>query len=96
MSALFGDAMKNIFSIILVLATAMCAAADEYNVTGVNLVTGERVVGHMDDVDGNGTVSARIWDRTAVLYTTGQWSGLGQAIVVCEEPMRAYAVEVVE
>ena len=96
MSALFGDAMKNIFSIILVLATAMCAAADEYNVTGVNLVTGERVVGHMDDVDGNGTVSGMIWDRTMTLRTIGQWSGAGQAILVSEEPAVAYSVEVVE
>jgi hypothetical protein len=50
----------------------------------------------LEDVDGNGTVTGRIWDRTAVLYTVGQWSGLGQAIVVCEEPAVAYAVEVVE
>ena len=85
--------------LFLMMLSIMCvsvAKADEYNVTGINLITGERVVGHMDDVDGNGTVTARIWDRTAVLRTIGQWSGLGQAIVVCEEPAVAYAVEVVE
>lgn len=88
--------MKYIASILIIIATVCAAAADEYHVTGLNLITGERVVGHLDDVDGNGTVSARIWDRTAVLYTVGQWSGMGQAIVVCEEPAVAYEVEVVE
>jgi hypothetical protein len=85
--------------LFLMMLSIMCisvAKADEYNVTGFNLITGERVVGHMDDVDDNGTVTGRIWDRTTVLYTVGQWSGLGKAILVSEEPAVAYAVEVVE
>lgn len=88
--------MKHIASILIIIATACAAAADEYHVTGLNLITGERVCGQMDDVDGNGTVTGMILDRTMTLRTIGQWSGAGQAILVSEEPAVAYKVEVVE
>ena len=88
--------MKHIASILIIIATVCAAAADEYHVTGLNLITGERVCGLMDDADGNGTVTGMIWDRTMTLRTIGQWSGAGQAILVSEEPAVAYQVEVVE
>lgn len=88
--------MKHVASILILIATAITAAADEYHVTGYNLITGERVCGQMYDVDENGTVTGDIWDRLAVLRTIGQWSGVGKAILVSEEPAVAYEVEVVE
>ena len=81
-------------SIIAALATSV--AAEEYRVTGHNLVTGERICGVMEDENRNGTVSAQIWDRLATLRAVGQWSGQGVAILVREEPPVAYRVEVVE
>ncbi len=81
-------------SILVALATSV--AAEEYHVTGHNLVTGERICGVMEDENRNGTVSAQIWDRLATLRTFGQWSGMGVAILVREDPPVAYRVEVVE
>ena len=81
---------------LLVMSIAATVAAEEYCVTGHNLVTGERICGVMEDENRNGTVSAQIWDRLATLRAVGQWSGQGVAILVREEPPVAYQVEVVE
>lgn len=58
---------------------AMTKAEDyEYKVTGYNLRTQERVVGHITDSAQNGTVSGMIWDRMGVYPVEGVWAGKGR------------------
>lgn len=86
--------LGTVIFLFLVLTTS--AEANEYMVAGSNLITGDRVYGQMYDIDENGTVSGEIRDNTMKVRVVGQWSGIGKAILVSEEPAMAYGVEVVE
>ena len=86
---------------ILLLATAFWAIASrakaedyEYKVTGVNIRTQERVVGHITDSDHNGTVSGIIWDRMGVYPVEGVWAGKGRMRLY--GTLSSFTVDVVE
>ena len=86
---------------VLLLATAFWAIASrtkaedyEYKVTGVNIRTQERVVGHITDSDHNGTVSGIIWDRMCIYPVKGTWSGKG--LMRLYSTLSSFTVTVVE
>ena len=78
--------MKNLLSIVLSVIV--------YTATGYNQM-GERVLAEIVDRDQNGTVSGVVYDRLARIPVTGEWTGVGQAVVVGPDG-REYQVEVVE
>lgn len=78
--------MKNILSIVLTVIL--------YTATGQNPM-GERVLAELVDQNQNGSVSGMVWDRLQRISVTGEWSGLGQAIVSGPDGRR-YELEVVE
>ena len=65
-----------------------------YVATGQNPM-GERVQAELVDQNQNGSVSGMVWDRLQRISVTGEWSGLGQAIVSGPDGRR-YELEVVE
>ena len=65
-----------------------------YVATGRNSM-GERVLAEIVDADKNGTVHGVVWDRTARVPVTGEWSGMGMVEVRGPEG-REYELEVVE
>lgn len=69
--------------------------AHEYEITGHNAHTGERVAGTMTDTAHNGTVHGLILDRLARVPVSGMWSGKGVARM-SDGNGKAYRVEVVE
>lgn len=68
--------------------------AHEYEITGHNALTGERVAGTMSDIAHNGTVHGLILDRLDRVPVAGTWSGKGLARMHGEG--QTYKVEVVE
>lgn len=80
------------------LAVFLCLAkaghAHEYEISGINTRTGERVAGTMADRDHNGTVTGMILDRLDRVKVDGRWSGKGMARV--SDGITNYHVEVVE
>ena len=78
--------MKNLLSIVLSVIV--------YTATGYNQM-GERVLAEIVDQDQNGTVSGVVYDRLARIRVTGEWTGVGQAVVIGPDG-REYQVEVVE
>ena len=68
--------------------------AHEYEITGHNALTGERVAGTMADTAHNGTVHGLILDRRDRVPVAGTWSGKGLARMHGEG--QTYKVEVVE
>jgi len=94
-------AVKAIFAFLIVAVSIFLlliedASAINYKVTGVNLVTGERVLGEMQDDFQNGSVIGQIMDKNLKLEVVGVWSGVGKAILVREHPVSAYEIDVVE
>ena len=69
--------------------------AHEYEITGHNALTGERVAGTMADTAHNGTVHGLILDRLDRVPVGGRWSGRGMARL-SDGGVRTYKVEVVE
>ena len=79
----------------LLAVTSLCKAETfEYKVTGINLKTQERVVGHITDSAQNGTVSGMIWDRMGVYPVEGIWAGKGRMRLYCT--LSSFTVHVVE
>ena len=83
-------------AIALNLAFFLCLAKAglEYEISGVNTRTGERVAGTMEDRAHNGTVTGMILDRLDRVKVDGRWSGKGMARV--SDGITNYHVEVVE
>ena len=85
-------------AIALNIAVFLCLAknghAHEYEISGVNTRTGERVAGTMEDTAHNGTVRGVILDRLDRVKVDGRWSGKGMARV--SDGITNYHVEVVE
>ena len=65
-----------------------------YTATGFNQM-GERVLAELVDQHQNGTVTGLVYDRLARIPVTGEWTGVGQAVVSGPDG-REYQVEVVE
>lgn len=80
-------------AVFIVLARA--GHAHEYEITGHNALTGERVAGTMTGNDHNGTVTGMILDRLDRVPVAGTWSGRGMARL-SDGGVRTYKVEVVE
>ena len=78
--------MKTVLSIALPVIV--------YTATGFNQM-GERVLAELVDQDQNGTVSGVVYDRLARVPVTGEWTGVGQAVVSGHDGMQ-YELEVVE
>ena len=76
------------------VALARAGHAHEYDVTGINTETGERIVGTMVDDAHNGTVYGVVLDRLERIPASGQWSGKGLAKMSGRG--KTYKVEVVE
>lgn len=84
-----------LLAVAFLAITAKCKAKDyEYKVTGVNIRTQERVVGHITDSDHNGTVSGIIWDRMGIYPVKGTWSGKG--LMRLYSTLSSFTVTVVE
>ena len=81
-------------AVFVFLARAGHAESIEYDVTGINTSTGERVAGTMVDAAHNGTVHGLILDRRDRVPVAGTWSGKGLARMHGEG--QTYKVEVVE
>ena len=81
-------------AVFLCLAKAGHAHAHEYEISGINTRTGERVAGTMEDRDHNGTVTGMILDRLDRVKVDGRWSGKGMARM--SDGITNYHVEVVE
>ncbi len=81
--------------VFLFLARAGHAESIEYDVTGINTATGERVAGTMVDAAHDGTVHGLIHDRLDRVPVGGRWSGRGMARM-SDGGVRTYKVEVVE
>ena len=103
MSVYFKSAMVAIAAIIVVASATMAVFvtlaraghAHEYEITGHNANTGERVAGTMTDTAHNGTVHGLILDRLDRVPVGGRWSGRGMARL-SDGGVRTYKVEVVE
>ena len=78
--------MKNLLSIVLSVII--------YVASGQNQM-GERVMAELIDQHQNGTVTGLVYDRLARIPVTGEWTGVGQAVVIGPDG-REYQVEVVE
>ena len=78
--------MKNILSIVLSVIV--------YTATGFNQM-GERIMAELIDQHKNGTVTGLVYDRLARIPVTGEWTGVGQAVVSGHDGMQ-YELEVVE
>ena len=78
--------MKHIISITLSVII--------YVASGQNPM-GERIMAELVDQHQNGTVTGLVYDRLARIPVTGEWTGVGQAVVPGPDG-REYQVEVVE
>lgn len=84
-----------LLAVAFLAITAKCKAEGyEYKVTGFNLRTQERVVGHITDSAQNGTVSGMIWDRMGVYPVKGVWAGKGRMRLY--STLSSFTVDVVE
>ena len=75
-------------------AISMALTVILYVATGQNDM-GERVMAELIDQHQNGTVTGLVYDRLARIPVTGEWTGVGQAVVSGPDG-REYQVEVVE
>lgn len=80
--------------VVFVAVLITLGHAHEYEITGHNALTGERVAGTMADTAHNGTVHGLILDRRDRVPVAGTWSGKGLARMHGEG--QTYNVEVVE
>lgn len=83
-----------LFVLMLALYSAALVYAYEYKVTGFNLGTNERVLGHISDSTQNGTLEGTIWDREGTFPVRGVWSGKG--LMTLHSTTTTFEVEVVE
>ena len=87
-------ALLLIWPLLLACASLCKAGGYEYKVTGVNIRTQERVVGHIEDAGQNGTLTGIIWDKTDTYPVEGTWDGKG--LIRLHSRLSAFSVEVVE
>lgn len=89
--------MKNLLGGIVAVCIILAhpGHAHEYEITGHNAHTGERVAGTMTDTAHNGTVHGLILDRLDRVPVAGTWSGRGMARM-SDGNGKMYRVEVVE
>jgi len=85
-----------VFTSLVSFTPTLPSFAYNYKVTGINLITGERVLGEMKDTEKNGNLIGMILDQSFAYEVVGQWSGKGMAILVREKPPKAFKVEVVK
>ena len=82
-------------NVAMFIVLARAGHAHEYEITGHNALTGERVAGTMADTAHNGTVHGLILDRLDRVPVAGTWSGRGMARM-SNGNGKMYKVEVVE